>query len=181
VWAAQEAPLPGNAATGPIQQGTTTIFSNAQLNAVDCSAPGACVAGGGYTDTSGNFDAVFVTLQSGVWTALEAPIPSDSDPAGTLAAITGVSCPAADACVADGYYWVNYNAQIESGMLLTQSTAGWTVTSAPVPVTGNVSTASHAAHGKTALQGVSCAKRTSFCRAVGSRGKRALIEKMWKR
>jgi hypothetical protein len=186
-WTAEQSPLPDNAATGPVVQGQNTYFANSQLNAVDCSAVGECVAGGGYTDSTGiNFDGLLVTLHSGTWTASESPVPSDSDPSGTLAAITGMSCPTTGSCVADGYYWVNYNSQIESGMILTQSSSGWRVTPAPVPVSPQGGRALHlvdaskAASGKTAMQGVSCPK-TSFCRAVGSHGKRPLIEDMRRR
>ncbi|MGH9018279.1 MAG: hypothetical protein ACRDY1_11080, partial [Acidimicrobiales bacterium] len=61
-------------------------------------------------------------------------MPPDSQ-ANTLALITGMSCPSVGACVADGYYWVNFGEGDESGMLLTQAGSAWTVTSAGIPAT----------------------------------------------
>jgi hypothetical protein len=178
-WQLQETPLPSNALTGPaMNAGGLQI-----LDAVDCVDVGDCVAGGGYVDTKGHRDALLVTLQSGTWTPAEAPVPSDAQ-ADPLALITGVSCPAVDACVAAGYYWLNFSAGDESGMVFTQQPNGsWIVasTSTGTSSTANVAGARTKAKGKkTVLNGVSC-KSKSFCRAVGTSGKHGLIEKMGKR
>ena len=177
VWSAEEAPLPSNADDVPARSGMQV------LDAVDCVDAGDCVAGGSYEDTTGNVDPFFDTLQAGTWTASEAPVPANAEvPSQGGDSVTGISCPAEDACVADGSYWINYLAGDESGMLYAQSSSGWTVAPAPLPNNANAPfmTARRHKTSKSSLQGLSCVS-TTFCRAVGQDGKRALIEKMRKR
>jgi hypothetical protein len=179
-WTPLEAPLPSNAA--PAQEGAGLQV----LDAVDCVDASDCVAGGAYFDTdppefqgySGAQVPLIETLSGATWTASEGPYPSDaqSDP---MAIIQGISCPALDACIADGSYWIDFAAGEQSGMLLTQSSSGWSVAQAPIPATSSASMKSAKHHTKriAALEGISCvAAKTQVCRAVGRDGKRALVE-----
>jgi len=175
-WSTEEALLPSNGNPNPGFIGLQV------LDSVDCADAADCVAGGSYEDTSGNRGPLLETLQTGSWTPSEAPVPSDSQ-SNTLAAITGISCPAVGACVADGYYWVDFNAQIESGMLLTQSSTGWSAAAAPTPnsVFGAVRMSAStqktkSTKAKASLNGISCLKK-GVCRGVGQYGKRGLIER----
>jgi hypothetical protein len=167
-WTAQQAPVPnGTQSTGPVG-----------LNAVDCPGPSDCVAGGFYSQSATTQNALFDTLQSGTWSASEAPVPAGASPY-QWAEINGISCPATGACMADGTV-LNVPGTQESGMLLSQSGTTWSAVPAPVPVTaGPSASASRALNARTTtrLQGISCA-RTGFCRAVGSHGKHPLIEKL---
>jgi len=176
-WSVQEAPLPAGADTQPDALGLQV------LDAVDCPAPGTCVAGGGYVDTTGVGDPLFLTLQSGTWTPSEAPVPAGQ--VNEWAIVNSISCPAVGECVADGTELGTDG--VEGGIMLTQSASGWSATTAPQPVTESSRTRGHSALGragrtrsvrrKTVFESVFCAT-TSFCRAVGSYdGRQALIER----
>jgi hypothetical protein len=104
--------LTGSAAAAPVGWGTAieapgTASLNgggyAQVASVSCSAPTACVAGGWYKDGSGHVQAFVVSERHGHWgSAIEVP--------GTAALnhgdaeVTSVSCGAAGACAAGGWY-----------------------------------------------------------------------------
>jgi len=165
-WSVQEAPLPANADPASDAVGLQV------LDAVGCTGPGNCVAGGGYVDTSGNGDPLLLNLQSGAWAPSEAPVPSGESNQWSI--IQSVSCPAAGSCVADGSALSSDG--VETGLLLTQSASGWSAQPAPVPVTALARSSSHGVKGKTTLDSVTCTN-TGFCRAVGSYGKHALIER----
>jgi hypothetical protein len=169
-WSVQETPLPANANPEPDAAGLQV------LGAVDCPAPGTCVAGGGYVDTAGNGQALLVSLQGGTWSASEAPVPSGAQN-DQWAIITGMSCAAVGACVAVGSDLNSAGSQVTT-LVFTQSSTGWSVASVMVtPASSSMGVSDHTASGKTGLRGVSCAS-TSFCRAVGSHGRHPLIEKM---
>ncbi|HXQ60499.1 MAG TPA: Ig domain-containing protein [Acidimicrobiales bacterium] len=162
-WSAEEASLPSNANTEPNARGMKV------LDSVDCVDAADCVAGGAYVDSSGNIDPLLEILQSGTWTPQEGPVPPDSQ-SNTLAAITGVSCPAVGTCLADGYYWTDYQAGDESGMVLTQSGPNWSAASAPLPVTASAKESGNQTSTTIAgLDGISCST-TGTCMAVGGFG-----------
>jgi len=132
-WTMEKAPLPANA-------NTTFLGSIPELNAIACADQTDCVAGGIYPDTSGNYDPLFETLQSGKWSASEAPVPSDAATINASADITGISCPAIDACVADGWYWAKpgWPTGIQTNMVLSQqSDGGWVAASGPTSSSAN--------------------------------------------
>lgn len=171
VWTFAEAPPPSNLVTGS----TPDI----DINAVDCPEVNSCIAGGFYAAT-GTMDApLLLEEQSGTWTPLEAPVPSDSQ-SDTLASINGVYCPALGACVATGYYFTNWSAGEESGMIETESAGSWTAASAPLP-SGPTSTAQVAESPKvqgaqatsvsisSSLAGVACGV-DGFCASAGQLG-----------
>ena len=142
-WTAAEAPMPANVLATPVPGGGRPYES---LSSVDCPNAGACLAGGFYQDSNDYQQPLLLQLQDGVWTASEAPVPSD---AGTnpLAAVVGVSCPALGVCVATGYY-------DESGLILTQSNGTWEAASAPLPTTQ--SNSSLVAHADSAVSKTAC-------------------------
>jgi len=83
--------------------GTATLnrLANALVSSVSCPAAGDCVAGGSYTDRSGNSRAFVASETNGVWgNAIEVP------GTGTLnsATVESVSCGAVGNCAAAGLY-----------------------------------------------------------------------------
>jgi hypothetical protein len=191
-WTTLEAQLPSNAAT--LQEGAGLNM----LDAVDCVDATDCVAGGAYFDTSqdqpngwsGDLVPLIETLslnqnsKSPEWTPSEGPVPSDAA-ADPLGIIQGISCPALGSCVADGSYWMTpgWPTGVQNGMLLSQSSTGWTAADAPLPVTSSTQITHAKKHSRpvATLSGISCVKKTSFCRAVGKAGKHGLIEKSKRR
>ncbi len=118
------------------------VGGQAQVLSVSCSSAGNCVAGGWYSDASGN--QTFVASEvSGVWQkAIEVP--------GTAALNTGgearlfsVSCPSSGNCVAGGDY-----AGSHGGMFVASEINGVWQKAIPVPGT--------AAVGGAQLETVSC-------------------------
>jgi hypothetical protein len=79
---------------------------DAQVNSVSCAAAGACVAGGRFTDISSDQQAFVVSSKHGRWGHAFA-VPGS----GHYAAVSSVSCGAAGACVAGGYYHDAYGRQ----------------------------------------------------------------------
>ncbi len=111
---AEQAIVVPEANGSPGQAAAVTLPANAQsgsgevasLNAVSCSAAGACVAVGEYVDTSGVTDALVVPIAVGVVGAgLEVKPPGASGEA----YLRSVSCPATGACVSAGTYGVDSN------------------------------------------------------------------------
>jgi hypothetical protein len=171
-WSTQESPLPPGANNSP-------AVSAPVLDAVDCVAVGSCEAGGTYFDASGHQNAMFVSLAAGTWTATAAPVASDAQ-ANPLALISGISCPAAGSCVADGSYWISYDTN-QNGMVLDQSGDSWVIVSPPgAPALSDSVRGGHhkkAAAVRESLNALTCVS-AKFCRAVGSNGKHAVIEKV---
>ena len=94
-WSAGITPArPANAAAVP----------DAYLTGVSCTSPAACVAVGGYTNSSHDEEAMVVTRSGGHWhraVAIGSPGNADTNPAAHFSA---VSCPKAGYCVAVGGY-----------------------------------------------------------------------------
>jgi hypothetical protein len=177
--------MPDNPATAS-QNGEP--LPSESLQSVDCPDSGSCVAGGSYTDSNYDRQPLIVQLQAGAWTATEGPVPSGSQ-SNPLASIQGVNCPADGACIATGYYWIDFDDSDESGMILTQSDGTWTVTSSPLPSSNSSQVApteadtpkSEGATSDTSssvtssLAGVSCAT-DAFCAAAGVQSGSGLLE-----
>ena len=90
--------------------GTASLNSGgyAQVTSVSCGAASVCVAGGWYEDASGSVQAFVVNEKYGRWRhAIEVPgtraLNEGHDEAAT-AEVTSVSCRAAGACAAGGFY-----------------------------------------------------------------------------
>jgi hypothetical protein len=76
----------------------------AEISSVSCSAPGACSAGGEYTNGTPATEVFVVSQTGGTWgTARKVRRIATLNTSG-LASITSVSCPSAGNCVAVGSY-----------------------------------------------------------------------------
>jgi hypothetical protein len=99
--------------------------SSGGLYSVSCLAAGDCVAGGGYTDSHGDFQAMVVSQAHGRWqAATEVKLPAGAA-ANPNAEVNGVACPAAGECVAVGYYQTTPSSRDE-GFIVGQSHGRWT-------------------------------------------------------
>lgn len=93
---AVELTSPSNAATSS---------NGAHFNGVSCTAPGKCVAVGGYEDSSGNGQEMVVTESHGNWgQAVELTAPLNASTTSGFAVFAGVSCTPSGDCVAVGNY-----------------------------------------------------------------------------
>ena len=92
VWGAATE-VPGTAAL--------SVGGNSWVNAVSCSSPGNCAAGGSYEDGSYAVQAFVAAETNGVWgKAMEVPVPN----VGGAAVVTSVSCGSDGNCSAVGSY-----------------------------------------------------------------------------
>jgi hypothetical protein len=126
-----EAKLPANAATRK---------QTAPLDSVSCASPGNCSAVGGYSDKSGNSQALLLTEKAGRWrTGVEAKLPANAAAthkyAGETVLLLAVSCASAGHCSAVGSYCAVSNCNRigkgsgssgEQGLLLTEAAGRWT-------------------------------------------------------
>ena len=76
----------------------------AGISSVSCAAAGNCSAGGGYTDSSGDSQALVVNEVNGVWGKAVEVRGIEALNTGGGAAISSVSCAAAGNCAAGGAY-----------------------------------------------------------------------------
>ena len=94
----------------------------AHVTTVSCVSPGNCAAGGYYTDGSLATQAFVADETKGIWgSAGQVPGSAALNTAGT-AGITSVSCPAAGACAAGGYYTGGSG---EQAMVTTEANGTW--------------------------------------------------------
>jgi hypothetical protein len=115
-WTATEAPLPADAAAGDKAGGN--------LYGVTCTAPGACVAVGFYTQTDGTSQGLIETLRNGAWTPTTAPpVPGEFGQVW----LTAVSCATTTSCVAVGYIYGR------EGLIETLVNGTWHSSVAPAP------------------------------------------------
>jgi hypothetical protein len=141
-WTAMEAPLPADAAPGDKGGGN--------LYGVTCTAPGACVAVGFYTQADGVSQGLIETLRNGTWTPATAPsLPSGPGQVWLVA----VSCATTTSCAAVGYI------SGREGLIETLANGAWHSSAAPVP-------RSAAGLGPEQLSGVAC-PAAGACVAVG--------------
>jgi len=83
------------------------------LNAVSCASASACVAVGGYTNSSGVTRPLVESWNGSSWSVVPSPSPHPADNF-----VFGVSCGSAAACTAVGQYINSHQVQrtlIESG------------------------------------------------------------------
>jgi hypothetical protein len=86
--------------------GTATLNTGgvAQISSVSCASAGNCSAGGYYTDSQGDQQALVVSETNGTWgTAIEVPGTATLNATGA-AQVTSVSCASAGRCSAGGFY-----------------------------------------------------------------------------
>ncbi len=157
-WTATIAPVTGLSPAA----GATLPNAGQTLLTVSCPVAGTCVAGGYYTDTSGNVQGLIEALAAGTWTPTTAPVTGLSPAAGTnpVVHLHGVSCPVAGTCVATGVY-TDSTGNVQ-GLIESLAAGTWTATTAP---TTGLTPPANAAPAVT-FGGVSCAMAGS-CVAVG--------------
>ncbi|HEX3462317.1 MAG TPA: hypothetical protein VHT49_15530, partial [Acidimicrobiales bacterium] len=132
-WVASEVPLPPDSAVGI---GLDISFGEW----VSCAAPGQCGATGGYFNNAAqtNERGVVATLDGGTWTSIAAPVPGNvtASPI-SRASMTSISCAAAGACVAVGFYQTNLfassGAPADQSVIDTLTGGVWTPSEAPPP------------------------------------------------
>ncbi len=84
--------------------GTNTPEGGSLLNAISCTGPGSCAAGGAYDDAAGNAQAYVVDEVDGSWgSSLEVPN-SGLLNGGGAATIESLSCASPGYCSAGGFY-----------------------------------------------------------------------------
>jgi hypothetical protein len=121
-WTVQSAPVPSNVYTGK--------FETSQLDGLSCSAPGSCVAVGGYpvqttktTATTGEFGLID-TLSGTTWTASAAPQPSVTHGGHQGAFLGSVSC-VGGSCAAGGTYRDSTGNEIAMTEVMGQNPSGY--------------------------------------------------------
>jgi hypothetical protein len=146
-WTPAGAPLPTGAAA-----------FGAQLGTISCATSSACVAGGNYDDTSSTTHPLLVTGSASSWTAMNAPLPPDTDKApDSSPTIASIQCPSTTECIAAGQYQASQ--QRAEGLLLTGLGSSWTITDPPLPANALESS-------DDALAALAC-PTPSACLAVG--------------
>jgi hypothetical protein len=119
-WSAVEAPLPSDAGPNP----------QPNFFATSCPASGSCEIVGAYDNTSSHSEGLIETWAGGVWTATEAPRPSNALPdSSSNTWLKSVSCPAPGECTAVGYYATSPGT--ETGLIETLAGGQWTAQPAP--------------------------------------------------
>jgi hypothetical protein len=145
-WTSAEAPLPAG----------TPSENPAMLASVACTSAASCVAGGLYTNSSGNWVPLLLSGAGTSWTATTAPLPSATSTLAQPQGLSSVACPSASQCVAVGA------AQEQTGsygLLLTGSGTSWTPALAPLPADASSSDTAY-------LYSVACNSPT-MCLAIG--------------
>jgi len=145
-WTPTAVPLPAGAAANP----ETGIASLA------CESASSCAATGSYVDSSGNSDALLLTLSGSTWTSQKAPLPADSS-ANTEAFPMAVAC-SASTCAVTGEY-VDSAGHLQ-GLIDMLSGTTWKAIEAPLPADAN-------SNPRAGLSAVTCAA-TANCVAVGT-------------
>ena len=157
-WSAVQAPLPGN----------DRIDSSGahDLHAIACAGAGSCAIEGSYLATGGGSvdgrEGLLLSLDNGVWTAVQAPVPADHLPSDDEAYLTSVACDAPGSCIAVGTYLRVLNssgAWNELPLVETLSGGTWTPSALPLPADATGSD-------PASLTAVACGAPGS-CTAVG--------------
>jgi hypothetical protein len=148
----------------PLPVGATVRGQKAVLYSVTCLPTGTCTAVGAYVDGDGDQQAMLLTANAGVWSAVtEATLPSD---AGTSPAATPIAldCVAVGDCTAVGYFQDSHTDSL--GVMLNESGGSWsTGTQALLPTDAAPPTSYNAQ--TTVLGALACPDATD-CTAAGS-------------
>ena len=144
-WTPMEAPVPSGDGAGT------------NLASVVCPSASACLAVGGYVDSSSDRQGLLEMLSGGSWTPVKAPLPSDAA-ANPNVYLTSAACASATSCTAAGYY-SDTSGNIQ-GLLEILSGGTWTPVEAPLP-------ANSAANPEVFLDSVACPSSSS-CVATGN-------------
>ena len=135
---------------------------NMQVLAISCSDVNDCVATGTYTDTAYVNRGLILTYTSGVWTAIQAPLPTNANIAnsGSGTRLYAVDCPQVDSCIAVGTYPVT--PQVFQPLIEELNSGVWSPVEGPLP-------ADAAAGASGILSGAYCPTEGS-CIATGGFG-----------
>ena len=138
-WHIQQVPSPAGAAAS-------------DLSAVSCTSASACTAVGSYANSTGTRSALAERWNGTSWSIQATPSPST-----TFTQLSGVSCPAADACTAVGDYTDGTGTQLTLAEAWNGTT--WSIQATPNP----------AGAPDSSLRSVSCTSAQA-CTAVGDHG-----------
>ena len=122
IWKATDAPVPSNSVPPGVPAGAPSMA----LFAVDCPQVDYCVTGGQYTDTNHIVQPLLDVWDSGVWKAVEGPVPKGTGY--TEARVGGIACPTEGSCTAVGEYG-GVNGGLGMRMNLLQDS--WSASTAP--------------------------------------------------
>ena len=148
------APAAGLAAPGSpwqLQRSPNPVIHNGMLVADSCTGPGTCMAVGGYENRSGTQVALAEARTSTGWRIKATPLPAGA----VFSNLFGVSCTAADACTAVGYY--TDGARHIHPLAERWDGTSWSIQSVPSP----------AGHPESGFFAVSCTAANA-CTAVGA-------------
>ena len=146
--------MAGPAAPGSpwqLQRSPNPVIHNGMLVADSCTGPGACIGVGGYENRSGTQVALAQARTGTGWRIKATPAPAGA----IFSNLFGVSCTAADACTAAGYY-TDAARQIHPLAERWNGTS-WSIQAVPSP----------AGHPESGFFAVSCTAANA-CTAVGA-------------
>jgi hypothetical protein len=144
-WTVAKAPIPSG-------------YSKVDLRDLSCPTPDFCGAAGEDYSATQNVFAVLETETGGVWSAIQAPLPTDI-PSILFAEVDGLSCPTAGLCHA----LVQYRTASSGGSVIDTLVNGtWTATTLPLPADAGP------LRGSTPRE-LACADATN-CVVIGSYG-----------
>jgi hypothetical protein len=156
-WSAgTQATLPTNAAPATSYNAQTTVLAT-----LTCPDATDCTAGGSYTDSFGNTQALLLAETGGVWgTGQEVTLPTNAETTATdqTAVIDSVSCPTVGNCVAAGTY--TDTAENNDSLLVTETAGVWSG-GTQVALPANAGQAQF-----SAVDGVSC-ESVGNCTVIG--------------
>lgn len=149
--------LPANSSSNSIQLATNAGGSwssveapgnGESVSAIACPATGDCTAVGDDVDQNGFQQAIVLQQSDTGWTASTVPVPGESTPVpppapeapNSWVSIDVLSCPAPGSCVADGTFHTPQNETL--GVMLQETSGGWTAQQAPLPSDWNQGNAS---------------------------------------
>jgi hypothetical protein len=119
-WGTSE-PVPGLAAL-------TIAQGNSGINAISCTGPGNCTAGGFYqANPSGRSEGFVVRQVNGTWGNAE-PVPGLAALNQGGAQVSSISCPSRGNCAATGYYTKSISsggASFTAGFVVSQVNGTW--------------------------------------------------------
>jgi hypothetical protein len=129
-------------------------LSGGKIESVSCSASQACTAVGTDLNASGINVTLAERWDGTNWQRQATPNPPNNTSPSVAPNLVGVSCPAADFCVAVGTYTSDF---LQTSLAEMWNGTSWTLQSFPVPADSS----------GVGLTAVSCTS-PSFCEAVGS-------------
>ena len=88
-----------------LPSGAQSAGQNGGVVAISCRRAGACHAGAAYLDGAGNYQALFVNEEGGVWrTGTRVVLPGGATTVGVDGGVYGLVCSSVSACTATGSY-----------------------------------------------------------------------------